>query len=130
MKTRRVTGAVAVLGMCTAVVLVGATSPATASQEDNWHVHDGVEAPAGFFPAILGEDLTTYLQDPAACPDATDKTFLPNGQQANQPLRHGVCMTSDTVIHLASISPDQPAPAGWTLISTGTYKTYYLLTAI
>jgi hypothetical protein len=120
---------------------------ATASPPDlppTWHVHDCVSgcvlphAPVGFFPAILtGGNVAAYLQDPAACPDATDKAFLGGGQpptsdgvEQNQPLREGVCMTSTTIVHLKSIAPDSPAPNGWTYLSTaGGYATYYMLTA-
>lgn len=107
-----------------------------------WHVHDCTSgcvlphAPVAFFPSILGETLTDYLADPAQCPDATDKALLGGGQpptsdglEPNQPLRAGVCLTSTTVIHLRSISTQQPAPAGWSLQgSAGGYTTYYLLT--
>jgi hypothetical protein len=106
-----------------------------------WHIHDCTtttcvfpHAPVGFFPIILtGGDVDAYLQHPARCPDATDKAFLgggapgPSGSlDGNQPLREGVCMTSTTVIHLKSISPNQPAPKGWTYLSTsGGFATYY-----
>ncbi len=128
---------------------LGATLPVTGASAETglpptWHVHDCVtapcvlpHAPVAFFPHVLGETLDSYLADPAACPDATDKAFLGGGQPptsdgvaANQPLREGVCMTSDTVIHLASISPTAPAPAGWTSLGpSGGYTTYYLVTA-
>ena len=109
-----------------------------------WHIHDCAQAPCvlphaavGFFPAILGESLTTYLADPAECPDATDKAFLGGGQppttdgvEQNQPLREGVCQTTTTVIHLRSVAPDQPVPTGWTLQGiSGGYATYFLLTS-
>ena len=54
-----------------------ATSDA-AELPPHWHVHDGRTALGpqhkgiGFFPAILGVSTETYLEDPAACPDATD----------------------------------------------------------
>lgn len=39
-------------------------------------------------------------------------------------------MTSTTIIHLRSIAADQPAPDGWTLVSTsGGFATDYQLTA-
>jgi hypothetical protein len=108
-----------------------------------WHIHNGGScsqcAGVAFFPTILGETRSAYLADPAECPDATDKAFLGGGQPSpqppapglngNQPLREGICETSTTIIHLKSISPDQPAPAGWTFLSTaGGFATYYLLT--
>jgi hypothetical protein len=118
-----------------------------------WHVHDCTplnpdpmarppcvlpHQPVSFFPTILtGGDVLTYLGDPARCPDATDKSFLGGGapgggsREPNQPLRDGVCMTSTTVIHLKSIADDQPAPSGWTFLSsTGGFSTYYRLTSV
>ena len=110
----------------------------------NHHVHDCTAAPCvyphlavGFFPTILGESQATYVQDPAVCNDATDKTLLPRlGEkpEQNQPLRAGVCSTSTTIIHLRSIDVNDPAPAGWsgpiapTAINGVTYVTYWLLT--
>ena len=128
-----------------AVAAVWAVSAASSDAQlpPTWHVHDCTascvlpHAPVGFFPRILGEPLTSYLLDPAACPDATDKAFLGGGQppttdgvEANQPLREGVCMTSTTIIHLKSIAPDQPAPGGWSYLGTsGGYATYFELTS-
>ena len=139
------------LGTAAFVTLIAATSATGASAGGSasslpptWHVHDCAaapcvlpHAPVGFFPAMLGQSLSTYLADPAQCPDATDKGLLGGGQpptsdgvEPNQPLREGVCVTSSTVIHLKSVSPDQPAPAGWTARGTsGGYATYYRLTA-
>lgn len=110
-----------------------------------WHIHDCAAAPCvwphagvAFFPKVLNESLSTYLQDPAECPDATDKALLGGGAPGpsgdgltgNQPLREGVCQTSTTVIHLKSISLDAQVPDGWTLqgVSAG-FATYYMLTA-
>ena len=115
----------------------------------NHHVHD-CALPAsqcvyphlgvGFFPTILGETKADYLQDPAECNDATDKTLLPPNvtsktPQEEQPLRAGVCYTAMTLIHLRSIDANDPAPAGWsgpiapvTLSNGVTYVTYWLLT--
>jgi hypothetical protein len=135
---------VAAIALAGGVFASAALAGPSASQlPPTWHIHDCTSscvlphAPVGFFPAILGESLSTYLQDPAMCPDATDKAFLGGGQpptrdgvEQNQPLREGVCMTSTTIIHLRSVSPDQPAPAGWTYVSTaGGYATYFLLTS-
>jgi hypothetical protein len=134
----------AALGAVSAVLAASALAgPSASTLPPTWHVHDCTSscvlphAGTAFFPTILGESLSTYLQDPAACPDATDKAFLGGGQppttdgvEQNQPLREGVCMTSTTVIHLKSISPDQPAPDGWSFLSTsGGYATYYSLTS-
>jgi hypothetical protein len=80
----------------------------------NHHIHDCTLQPpsacqyphlaVGFFPRILNnESVATYLQDPAVCNDATDKSLLPpldEKPEPNQPLRAGVCFTSTTVIHL------------------------------
>jgi len=109
----------------------------------NHHIHDCTASPCvyphlgvAFFPLILGEPLSTYLQDPAVCNDATDKALLPGDAkpEENQPLRAGVCFTSDTVIHLRSIDANDSAPEGWsgpiapTLMNGVTYVTYWLLT--
>lgn len=127
-----------------AVLAAAAVAGPSGSLPPTWHVHDCTatscvlpHAAVGFFPTVLGESVATYLQDPAACPDATDKAFLGGGQppttdgtEQNQPLREGVCMTSMTIIHLKSIAPDQPAPAGWTFLSVaGGVATYYSLTS-
>lgn len=81
-----------------------------------------------FFPGILDESVAVYLEDPAACPDATDKALLPNGSNGRF-LRAGICMTSTEVIHLrSSLGAIQP-PASFTFWSTsGGVSTYYKLT--
>jgi hypothetical protein len=114
----------------------------------NHHIHDCTLQPpsacqyphlaVGFFPRILNnESVATYLQDPAVCNDATDKSLLPpldEKPEPNQPLRAGVCFTSTTVIHLRSIDINDPAPEGWsgpitpTVLNGVTYVTYWLLT--
>ena len=108
----------------------------------NHHVHDcpfnhacGYPyLPVSFFPAILAESLAAYLQDPAECNDATDKTLLPGDPkpEANQPLRAGVCWTSTTLIHMRSIDAGDPAPDGWSgpipSPCTAGYCTYWRLT--
>ena len=115
----------------------------------NHHIHD-CTLPAsqcvyphlavGFFPTILGESRDTYLQDPAECNDATDKTLLPPNDTTGaptekQPLRAGVCYTRTTLIHMRSIDVNDPAPEGWSgpiapvkLGNGVTYVTYWLLT--
>jgi len=133
-----------------AMLAVGLASPASAkgaTLPPNWHVHDCTASPCvlphaatSFFPYILGQTLDQYLADPATCPNATDKAFLPPGLEAGQPLRAGVCMTSTTVIHLRSIPEGDPAPEGWalipitvpggqTVINGVTYRTYFKLSA-
>jgi hypothetical protein len=116
----------------------------------NHHIHDCMlpashcvypHLAVGFFPRILaGGDVNAYLQDPAECNDATDKSLLPPNDTTgtpteDQPLRAGVCYTSTTLIHLRSIDVNDPAPAGWSgpiaPVSLGngvTYVTYWLLT--
>jgi hypothetical protein len=114
----------------------------------NHHIHDCPDnhacgyphLPVGFFPSILGESRTAYLQDPAECNDATDKALLPPNDTTgtpgeNQPLRAGVCYTSTMLIHLRSIDANDPAPNGWSgpiapvLLGNGvTYVTYWRLT--
>jgi hypothetical protein len=113
-----------------------------------WHVHNGcvVAVPNCQALAVFPQIIPGYdpVNNPAECPDATDKAFLGGGQpstsnsgiEANQPLREGVCMTSTTIIHLKSIPQDQPVPDGWsgsvgtpTVVNGITYVTYYRLTA-
>ncbi|HEX4747759.1 MAG TPA: hypothetical protein VFU99_12855 [Gaiellaceae bacterium] len=104
----------------------------------NWHAHDGVAAPPqhrpiGFFPTILKLDSTQYLQDPALCPDATDKAFLPQGRQDEQPLRAGICQTSSKIIHLRTVPADTAGPNGWSgpIATTElglSWHTYYRVT--
>jgi hypothetical protein len=104
-----------------------------------WHIHDVVPGdPIGpqhkaisFFPQILGIDTATYLQDPARCPNAADKAFLPSvGKSNSDVVRAGVCQTSTTVIHLRTVPLDTAGPAGWSVTTTsepGTV-TYYMVT--
>ena len=111
----------------------------------NWHIHDcsnpaittepacGVDANGdehlgiSFFATILGVTAATYAADPARCPNATDKAFLPQGRQENQPLRAGVCMTSSTVIHLRSVPVGTSGPDGWggPIASEQSWVTFY-----
>jgi hypothetical protein len=137
-----------ILACCAAALTVASGASAYFTQDQlppTWHIHNGGTcsqcAGVAFFPKILtGGDVNLYKQDPAECPDATDKAFLGGGQPSpqppapgvngNQPLREGICMTSTTIIHLKSIAPDQPAPDGWTYLSaSGGFATYYMLTS-
>jgi hypothetical protein len=115
----------------------------------NHHIHDCPDnnpcgyphLAVGFFPTILGESRAAYLQDPAECNDATDKTLLPPNDSTgtpteNEPLRAGVCYTSTTLIHMRSIDAGDPAPDRWSgpiapvkLGNGVTYVTYWLLTS-
>jgi hypothetical protein len=84
----------------------------------NWHIHDGGSGPQhkaiSFFPRILGISEAAYLEDPARCPNATDKVFLPSVEESNSNVvRAGVCMTSTTVIHLRTMPEGTAGPAGW-----------------
>lgn len=116
-------------------LLVSGTAAASDSAR-NWHIHDGLaepgHAPIGFFPDILGVSTAQYLLDPAVCPNATDKVLLgPNGVNANQVTRSGVCMTSQVIIQLRTQDASRPAPAGWLLGgSSGNLDTYVKLTAL
>jgi hypothetical protein len=100
-----------------------------------WHVHDGQtllgpqHKQIGFFATILGSSAAT---DPAMCPNATDKAFLPSfGSSEASLLRAGVCMTSTKIIDLRTVPLGVAGPDGWTLISGtdgGAWDTYYLVT--
>ena len=101
-----------------------------------WHIHDGGSGTQhkaiSFFPRILGISEEAYLQDPARCPDATDKAFLPSDPESKRDVqRAGVCMTSTTVIHLRSVPTGTAGPKGWQSLTTATepgFVTYYLVT--
>jgi hypothetical protein len=139
---------------CSAALLAFAAAASagyfTPTLPPNHHIHDCTlpssqcvypHLAVGFFPRILtGGDVNAYLQDPAECNDATDKTLLPPNDSTgtpteNQPLRAGVCYTSTTLIHMRSIDAGDPAPDGWSgpiapvkLGNGVTYVTYWLLT--
>src|SRR5438105_6004509 len=122
MKTMLASAAVAIL-----LVLAAAASAGyfNGPLPPNHHIHDCTlpssqcvypHLAVGFFPTILGESRASYLQDPAECNDATDKTLLPPNvtsktPQEEQPLRAGVCYTSTTLIQMRSIDINDPAPA-------------------
>jgi len=132
-----------VLGL--AVVAAAALGPVTAMADSSaaqlppeWHVHDGQTGLGpqhkgiGFFPTILGISAGTYVQDPARCPNATDKAFLPSfGDSASSILRAGVCFTSTATIQLRTVPLGVSGPEGWSaLVGTdgGAWVTYYLVT--
>ncbi len=139
MKTHPFPALVAALALTLAAV---AASPALADRGsyNNWHVHDGgsgidanglVHRGLAFFPAILtGGDVSAYLQDPAYCPDATDKLTLPAGTNGEFPLV-GECKTNAFVIHLRAIPAGDAVPPGYesTGRTTGGAVVYYPLTA-
>lgn len=130
----------------TALTTVAAAGTVQADQDDNWHVHDGSDAPVPpGFADVLGGDgdgvLTTdehwaYLQDPLRCPDATDKGLLPNGRHGEQPFRTGVCFTDAYIVHLRTVTSDTAVPPSWSeLLNRETvggvrWKTLYLLTPL
>jgi hypothetical protein len=129
---------IAYIVLTASLVAASHASAFASDNANNWHIHDGQDLPGhkpiGFFDDILGETLNgqptdEYLEDPATCPDATDKDFLPNGRQEGQPVRSGMCQTSEWVIHLRTIPSDSPAPEGYQVAqSGGGYTTYYKLT--
>jgi hypothetical protein len=104
-----------------------------------WHIHDGQVALGsqhkgiGFFPVILGVTPIDYLQDPARCPNATDKAFLPSfGSAEAALLRAGRCETSTSIIHLRTVPLGTAGPEGWGSLTTASepgWVTYYLVTA-
>lgn len=105
----------------------------------SWHVHDGQlslgsqHKGIGFFPAILGISPAAYVGDPARCPDATDKAFLPSfGSSEAALLRAGICMTSTAVIHLRTVPVGTAGPEGWSSLTTASepgWVTYYQVTS-
>jgi len=143
-----------------AFAAVGVTALASSTSEppnDHWHVHDGAccaptHRPIGFFWRSDGQGilnpydatLADYTADPAECPNATDKSFLPSGaspaytdgqaQGSSQSsiLRAGACITSAFVIHLSTVPVGTDGPDGWTKLPFNTdgggFSTYYLLT--
>ena len=128
------------IAMVAALAGYGAIAYADSSASElppNWHVHDGQTTlgpqhkPVSFFPAILGQSLADYLADPARCPNATDKAFLPSVGESESPvLRAGVCMTSTTIIQLRTVPVGMSGPEGWNsrLGPEAGYVTYYSLT--
>lgn len=129
-----------------ATVTAGIASGAHAARDDNWHVHDGIDAPVppGLADVLAGNrdgtltpaERTAYLTDPLRCPDATDKGLLPTGRQPEQPLRTGVCFTDAYVVHLRTVSVDTVTPPSWSelpnheFIGGVEWKTVYLLTGL
>jgi hypothetical protein len=90
-------------------------------------------AASSFFPTILGISSAAYVQDPARCPDATDKAFLPSfGDSQAALLRAGICMTSSAVIHLRTVPVGTAGPEGWSSLTTASepgWVTYYRVTS-
>jgi len=103
-----------------------------------WHIHDGQTSLGsqhkgiGFFPTILGISSSTYLLDPASCPNATDKAFLPSfGSAESSLLRAGICQTDAYVIQLRTVPDGVSGPDGWaslTVASEPGWRTFYRVT--
>jgi hypothetical protein len=129
------------LGLATAAVTAAATLVMASAGGDvppNWHIHDGQTSLGpqhkgiGFFPTILGLTPSEYLADPAQCPNATDKAFLPsNDTNEAALLRAGICVTSDLVIHLQTVPAGTSGPDGWSSVTASSepgWVTYYFVT--
>jgi hypothetical protein len=129
-----------------AVIAAAAFGPVTAFADSSasdlppaWHIHDGQVALGpqhkgiGFFPTILGVSPATYLEDPASCPNATDKAFLPSfGDAEAALLRAGICQTSAYVIQLRTVPDGVAGPDGWASLTTASepgWRTFYRVTA-
>lgn len=150
MDQRHLLGGMATLGrrLVIAATLVGAMTlfagAALASSDasdlpSTWHVHDGQGATLGpqhkgigFFPTILGLSVADYLLDPAECPNATDKAFLPSVGSSEAPLlRAGQCQTSTAIISLRTVPVGTSGPEGWGSLTTASepgWVTYYNVT--
>jgi hypothetical protein len=140
-----------------AYALTAVASSGSSPPNPQWHVHDGgccvpTHRPIGFFwrndgRGILNpydQTLDDYTADPAECPNATDKAFLPSGATpaytdgeaagASQStlLRAGMCQTSQFVIQVSTVPAGTAGPSGWTKLPFSTdgggFWTYYLLT--
>lgn len=137
---KKLQGLVAVVVVLGVATIAAAPAGADRGAFNNWHVHDGgsgtdanglLHRGLAFFPAILaGGDVGLYLQDPAYCPDATDKLTLPAGTNGEFPLV-GQCQTDAFVIHLRAIPAGDAVPPGYlsTGVTTGGAAVYYALTA-
>jgi hypothetical protein len=132
--------AMAVAGVMTTFTGVAAASSGAADLPPTWHVHDGQGATlgpqhkgTGFFPAILGLSPADYLLDPARCPNATDKAFLPSFGSSEGPfLRAGQCQTTTSIISLRTVPVGTSGPEGWgsiTVASEPGWVTYYNVTS-
>lgn len=131
-KLHALAGIVAALGLAAVAAVPAAAERGSYA---NWHVHDGgsgvdanglLHRGVAFFPSIMPG---VYADDPAYCPDATDKATLPNGSNGEFPIA-GVCMTDAFVIQLRAIPSGGPVPAGWlsTGWTTAGAEVYYRLT--
>lgn len=136
---RKLVGVAATLAVLS--MLSGAAVAASGASElpPTWHVHDGLGATLGpqhkgigFFPTILGLTTAQYLEDPARCPNATDKAFLPSADTSEGPfLRAGQCQTSTQTIHVRTVPVGTSGPEGWsslTVASEPGWVTFYSVT--
>ena len=135
---RRLVLGIAVIGAMT--TFAGAASATADDLPPTWHVHDGQGATLGpqhkgisFFPAMLGLSVSDYLLDPAECPNATDKSFLPSVGSSEAPLlRAGQCQTSTSIISVRTLPLGTAGPEGWasiTIASEPAWVTYYSVIA-
>jgi len=133
---------VAVLAAVGAAAAFGGSALAASDASDlppSWHVHDGQPALGsqhkgiGFFPAVLGLSVSDYLLDPAECPNATDKAFLPSFGSSEAPLlRAGQCQTTTSIISVRTVPVGTSGPDGWASITVASepgWVTYYSVTA-
>jgi len=139
-KGRRWTLLAAAAALVLSLAAAGVTTAEEASYlPPTWHIHDGQGATLGpqhkgigFFPAILGISSASYLLDPARCPNATDKAFLPSFGSSGAPLlRAGICITSSVVISLRTVPVGTSGPEGWASITVASepgWLTYYSVT--
>jgi hypothetical protein len=129
-----------VVGSMTMFAGAASATPEASDLPPTWHIHDGQGATLGpqhkgigFFPTILGLSSSTYVQDPARCPNATDKAFLPSADSSESPLlRAGQCQTSSAVISLRTVPVGTSGPDGWASITVASeqgWVTYYLVKA-
>jgi hypothetical protein len=137
---RRLILVVAVIGAMTMVAGAASAQSDASDLPPTWHVHDGQGATLGaqhkaigFFPTILGLSVSDYLLDPAACPNATDKAFLPSfGSSEAALLRAGQCQTSTSIISVRTVPVGTSGPDGWASLTTASepgWVTYYSVTA-
>ena len=131
--------AMTVIGAMTMFAGAAVATSDASNLPPTWHVHDGKGATLGpqhkgigFFPAILGLSVSDYLLDPAECPNATDKAFLPSFGSSEAPLlRAGHCQTSTSIISVRTVPVGTSGPDGWgsiTVASEPGWVTYYSVT--
>lgn len=138
---RRLVLVMAVVGAMTTFAGAAVATSDASDLPPTWHVHDGQGATLGpqhkgigFFPTILGLSASDYLLDPARCPDATDKAFLPSFGSSEGPfLRAGQCRTTTSIISLRTVPVGTSGPEGWASITVASepgWVTYYRVTPL